>query len=305
MIINTFKKIFRHSMKTLFISIVLNFTIYVAFSQDLKTYQIYNKSGDTTSFNPMIKELAAYDVVLFGEYHDHPVIHWLELKTTEALYAKNTNLTLGAEMFETDNQLILDEYLQEKISERNYEEEMRLWDNYNTDYKPLVGFAKSHQLRFIATNAPRRYASAVASFGIDTLNTYSDQAKTYLAELPVKVDTLTPGYSEMLHMMGGAHGAHSKSLNFLEAQALKDATMAEQIAENLSTEGIFLHFNGDYHSKEYGGIYWYLNHLKPDLKIAVISVQQTLNEELSLEPGTADAGHFVIVVPQDFTRTHQ
>jgi uncharacterized iron-regulated protein len=44
----------------------------------------------------------------------------------------------------------------------------QLWSNYQTDYRPLVDFAKEN-LRFIATNIPRRYASMINKMGIKAL----------------------------------------------------------------------------------------------------------------------------------------
>ena len=55
------------------------------------------------------------------------------------------------------------------ISEKNFEKEARLWPNYKTDYKPLVSFAKDNNLSFVATNIPRRYASAVFKNGLKKL----------------------------------------------------------------------------------------------------------------------------------------
>ena len=48
----------------------------------------------------IVKQLSDYDVVLFGELHNNSIVHWLQLKFTEALYQqKNSQLILGAEMF--------------------------------------------------------------------------------------------------------------------------------------------------------------------------------------------------------------
>ncbi|MDN3596132.1 ChaN family lipoprotein [Zunongwangia endophytica] len=272
-------------------------------AQELKAYAIYNTEGDSVSFQKMNDSLSNYDVVLFGEFHDHPVVHWLQKKLTEKLYAKNSNLVLGAEMFEADNQLILDEYLQGKIPQNRFEEEMRLWNNYKTDYKPLIEFAKTNNLQFVATNIPRRYASAVSKYGLDTLKTYSKEAQSYYAKLPIKVDTITPGYGDMLKMMGG-HGMQGDAMKFVGAQAIKDATMAENILKNAPQDGVFLHYNGDYHSKNFGGIYWYLKEMNANLKIAVISVAQSEDEMLSFDKKTAETGNFIIYFPEDFTRTY-
>ena len=97
----------------------------------------------------------------------------------------NGDITLGAEMFEADNQLILNEYLSGHISEKSFKKEARLWPNYSTDYAPLVDFAKDSNLIFVATNIPRRYASVVYKRGFQGLDELDAQAKLYIAPLPV------------------------------------------------------------------------------------------------------------------------
>ena len=46
----------------------------------------------------------------------------------------------------------LDFPFKRKISYDRFEAEARLWDNYSTDYYPVVFFAKEHGIPFIATN---------------------------------------------------------------------------------------------------------------------------------------------------------
>lgn len=289
---------------------LMSLLAFEAYSQELRTHQIYNEQKEAVSFGNMIADLSTYDVVLFGEFHDNSIIHWLQLKTTEALYRSNKNLVLGAEMFETDNQLILDEYLEEKIATNRFEDEMRLWRNYKTDYKPLVEFAKTNQLKFIATNVPRRYATLISKAGMQGLDSLSKKAKSYVPPLPIEVDTITPGYSQMLNMMKG-HKASGDPMNFVAAQAIKDATMAHFIAHNLPSDGVFLHFNGDYHSKHYGGIFWYLKNVEEhretvqkDLNIAIIAVFQDPEEVLKFPEAETIPATYTIVVPASFTKTH-
>jgi len=123
-------------------------------------YMLYKENGKKVKYDKMVEVAKGADMVLFGEYHTNPISHWLQIELTKALYeAKGVDLVLGAEMFEADNQLILDEYLTDLITETKFEEEARLWKNYKTDYKPLVLFAKENDLAFMATNIPRRYAN--------------------------------------------------------------------------------------------------------------------------------------------------
>lgn len=273
-----------------------------ASAQDMKAYQIYSKDNQMSTFSDMIKSLGTYDVVLFGEHHNNSIIHWLELKTEKGLFAeKGDKLILGAEMFERDNQEPLNSYLSGTIDAKELAGQARLWPNFTTDYKPLVDFAKENKIPFIATNVPRRYASMVAKGSLDTLNNLPQEEKAYIAKLPIKVDMETPGYKEMITMMPDHSGP--RAMNFVAAQAIKDATMAESILDNLKRKQLMLHFEGDYHSKEYGGIYWHLKDKKKRLKIAVVSVFESDDPSLPLPEG-AVLTEFNIVVPSDMTKTY-
>jgi len=108
----------------------------------------------------MIRSVQGKDVVLFGEFHNNPISHWLELEVTKDCH-QFRDLVLGAEMFEQDNQTALDLYLQDTISAKGLDSSARLWKNYPTDYAPLVNFAKENKITFAATNVPRRYASMI------------------------------------------------------------------------------------------------------------------------------------------------
>ena len=80
-------------------------------AQDKPAYKIFTGEGRKTDYSDMVKVAMKADVVFFGELHDNPISHWLELELTKGLFAdKGKNLVLAAEMFETDNQLIIDEY---------------------------------------------------------------------------------------------------------------------------------------------------------------------------------------------------
>ncbi len=273
---------------------------FVSAQSELKTHQFY-LNGEPIDFHLMIEEISNADVVLFGEFHDHAMIHWLQLKTAEALMEKG-DLVIGGEFFETDDQLLLDELFSGKIPQKKFENEAKLWPNYKTDYKPIIQLALDSQIAFIATNIPRRYASYVAKNGLDSLITFSNESKELMPELPVPFSMLTPGYSEMLEMMG-PHGGGKNAEFFVQAQALKDYTMAYNIGANLPEEGHFLHINGDFHSADFGGVYWYLHELYPDIE--VVTIKSILTSDISnFDSEWIDEGNLILLVPEDFTRTH-
>lgn len=289
-------------MKNIFIALLLAGYSFLN-AQEFKAYQFYDQKGKAISTDKLIKELAEYDVILFGENHNSSINHWLQLKVTEALYArKNGQIILGAEMFERDNQSQLNQYLKGVFDAKALKDSARLWNNYTTDYKPLVDFAKAQKLDFIATNIPRRYASQTAKEGIESLLALNEEEKKYIAQLPIQVSLETPGYKEMKAMMGD-HAEGTKVMNFISAQATKDATMAESILKNIQEGKTFIHYNGNYHSKEFGGIYWYLKQKNPHLKIAVISVFETENPDLKIPEKDYIPTHFNLIIPSNMTKT--
>lgn len=266
-----------------------------------KAYTLFNAQGKEIGYDELIAGLAAPEVVFIGEIHNCAITHWLELEITRSLYALHgDSLTLGAEMFEADNQLIMDEYMHRTISYERFEEEARLWPNYSTDYYPFVFFAKEHHIPFVATNVPRRYANVVKEKGLAYLDSLSEEARRYLPPLPLRFEAQPEqeGMFGMMHALG-KRGAQPEFL--AQAQAVKDATMAWFIARNLRHK--FLHFNGNFHSDRRGGIIPYLLEYRPGTTLkTVCAVRQEDISQLEEEHlGRAD---YYICVPEDMSTSY-
>lgn len=284
-------------MKKIFTVIVAIALSPVVFAQNKPAYILYNAKGKKISYKKMIAGLQSKDIVLFGEFHNNPISHWLQLEVTKDLGSKR-ELVLGAEMFEQDNQPALDLYLQDKLSDKGLDSMARLWKNYSTDYAPLVNYAKDNRIPFAASNVPRRYASLVSRGGFEALDSLPASQKLWIAPLPIPYDSTLPGYKKMLEMMPG-HGA----ANFIKAQAIKDATMAHFILKYFETGKLFIHYNGAYHSENYEGILWYLKNQQPSLKYSTITTvqQKDLRDLLKENKGKAD---YIICVDEDMTTTY-
>ncbi len=276
--------------------------VHCSLISDRPAYQLYDQSGKTISYQKLLKQAAEADVVLFGELHNNPICHWLQLQLTKDLYTlKKEQLVLAAEMFETDNQAALTGYVTGQLTGEEFAKQARLWPNYDTDYKPVVDFARDRKIPFIAANVPRRYASLVARQGLAALDTVAN--KTLLSPLPLTVDLTLPGYAAMLDMMGGNHGGGGEAANFARAQALKDATMAHNIGRNWSAQKLVLHLNGDYHSKNFEGISWYLKQERPDLKVFTISSVE-LDNVSALPKENRNLANVILAIPADMTKTY-
>ena len=283
-------------MKNIITSLLLFATILSA-AQDKKAYQIFDKNGKKTSYEKLLKAGEKADVVLFGEYHDNSVVHWLQLEFTKDL-AQKKDLVLGAEMLEADNQKQLDQYLKGEINQKQLDSSARLWKNYKTDYKPLVDFAKEKKFSFIATNVPRRYASMVFKKDLVALDSLSALEKSWIAPLPIAFDINLPGYKSMMSMQGGHAGEKMP-----KAQAIKDATMAYFINKNRKENSIFVHYNGTYHSDNYEGINWYLKKLDADIQIVTIAMVEQ-KDITKLEAEHYNKADFILVIDEDVTKTY-
>ena len=283
-------------MKKITFSIFLFATI-ISVAQDKKAYQIFDKKGKKSSYEKVLKAAEKSDVVLFGEYHDNSVVHWLQLEFTKDL-AQKKDLVLGAEMLEADNQKQLDQYLNGEINQKQLDSSARLWKNYKTDYKPLVDFAKEKKFSFIATNVPRRYASLVFKKDLVALDSLSAQEKSWIAPLPIEFDINLPGYKSMMGMQGGHAGEKMP-----KAQAIKDATMAYFINKNRKENSIFVHYNGTYHSDNYEGINWYLRKLDADIQIVTIAMVEQ-KDITKLEAEHYNKADFILVIDEDVTKTY-
>jgi uncharacterized iron-regulated protein len=208
-----------------------------------------------------------------------------------------TNLVLGFEMFEQDQQGVVDRYLSGELNEKQFKDSCRLWENYTTDYKPLLDFAKDKKLTCIASNVERKYASLLFKKGRAALDTLSPMIRSQMADNYFNLDTTLSQYIAVREMFP------SKGKGMVEAQAFKDATMAKFIMKEMKNNKVVLHFNGAFHSDYYQGILWYIQQEKPAVKALTISTvsQKNINKLDAENLGKAD---FIICVPESMTKTH-
>lgn len=294
--------------------------------QNPQAYILYDKDGNKVEYSDMIAQMSQMDVVFLGEIHTCTIAHWMEKLIIKDLHTiHGDKLMLGAEMFERDNQVLVNEYLEGLIPESKFKAEVKLWDNYTTDYAPILEYAKKNKLPFIATNVARRYASMVAKGGFEALDKVSEEARLFIAPLPIKyipnklvdkyfADMMKPknGTKDMKQMpktdsknmkdMKAMKGMKAMpTAKFSEAQAVKDATMAWSISQNIKDK--FIHINGSFHSTGHAGILSYLNVYRPGLKMGTIEIvrQEDISSLSEESKGKAD---FFICVPESMTSSY-
>lgn len=298
-------------------------------------YRVYTGDGRPATFDDVVAAMADRAVVFVGETHDDPVAHVLELKLLEAAHVHHGEarpVALSMEMFSRDVQYIVDEYLDSLITEHHFLTSVHPWSNYETDYRPLVEYARAHGLPVVAANAPRRYVNRVSRLGPGSLEALSARAKETLPPLPYPEPT--PAYQArwnrmMIQSMGmhgragddavpdadtvaarsghGAHpAAHVEISNMLYAQALWDASMAHALAEFLQAhpEALILHTVGSFHVEGGTGAPEALQHYRPGTSTLNIAVRPAPDVTSFPEEHTG-AGDFVILTDAALPRTYK
>jgi uncharacterized iron-regulated protein len=290
-------------MKT-FCTLLLAFLICSnLLAKEKPAYKLFTSAGKEVKWDKMVKDLNNSDMVFFGELHDNPIGHWLEFELLKEFYAMHdSSMVLGAEMFESNIQWALSGYLEGQFDDDTFKDTVKLWKNFKTDYKPLVDFAKEHRLSFIATNVPRKYASAVFKGDFAALDTLKPAEYKWIAPLPILFDINLIGYQEMLKM-GEGHEEMKIDEKYPKAQAIKDATMAHFILKNRIDKGFFYHINGSFHSDNFEGITWYLKKADPNLSIKTIT---TVEQDDISKPEKEYIGKasYLLVVPTSMTKTY-
>jgi len=275
------------------------------FGQDSlrRHYKIYDtKARQEVGIERIVATLSDADVLFFGEEHNDSVGHHLEHLIFRALHeAYGPELTLSMEMFESDDQLVLNEYLAGRIDEGRLSKDARLWSNYK-DYRPLVEYARQQRIPVIAANPPRRYVTLVSRRGMQALDSLSAEAKSFLPPLPY--DTLSGRYREkFMEIMKGSPGGENPRIYY--SQCLWDAGMSYQIYRHWKkNRGKVFHCVGKFHSDEKLGTAEQLRQRSRHIRIRNISC---FSDKSFAKPDWdrfTELGDFVILTDPDVKRSY-
>ncbi len=297
---NTFH---RHRIKIIALNLLLFFSLTSLAQSYQQHYKIYDtRKKELISLQDIVNDAGKADVLFFGEEHNDSIGHLLEkeilLRLNETYPGK---VTLSLEMFQTDVQSVLNEYLWDVIGEKNFLSEARAWKNYK-DYRPLIEYSKLNRLDIIAANTPARYTNSVSRLGLTALNKLPAHARTYLPQLPI--DTATGRYYQKFIDLLGKHGMGA--LKIYQSQNLWDASMAGSVFtyNRKHRKKKIFHINGRFHSDEKLGTYARLKDHSPKLRALSISC---LYDESFKNPDWskfAGLGDYVIITDPGVKKTY-
>ena len=263
-------------------------------------------SKQDIDFAALIKRLTDVDVVFFGENHDDPETHRVELALLDAISRTGRPVILSLEMFERDAQPLLNEYLAGRIRESDFLAKSRPWDRYITDYRPMVELAKAEGWPVIASNIPRPLASAVGRKALAALDTLTPLERTWAArDIKCPEDAYRARFMETMrgHGSGDAAPQPGDTLptavanRFYLAQCVKDETMAESIVESRNgrpPDAIVVHYDGAFHSDYRQGTVDRVKRRAPALRLAVITAVPVLDPSTATLADNAGRADFII-----------
>ncbi|HRX76943.1 MAG TPA: ChaN family lipoprotein, partial [Candidatus Cloacimonadota bacterium] len=231
-------------------------------------------NGKELTIPKLARDLLKYDVIFFGEEHGVAEIHALQRELLPYLQDSKRKLILSFEMWERDTQDVMDQFLAGQITEDEFIELSRVWPGYEQDYRPLIMYAKEHQLPVVAANVPTNYSGQVTRNSWDFIADLPESERRLIAsEFSAPQDAYYDAFMQTMQTIGGHHIDPQSLEYYYQAQCLKDDTMAESIyiALDYYKKARILHFNGAFHSQGFLGTVSRLQQRLPKLKIAVIT----------------------------------
>jgi uncharacterized iron-regulated protein len=251
---------------------------------------IHCRTGKEMTLAQVADELAARDVVYFGELHDNVAGHQVYAELAKLLTDRRPDFVLSMEMFERDVQGVVNDYLRGRIDEATFLRHSRPWKNYARDYRPLIELTRERRRDVIAGNLPRPVASKVASKEGST-SPFLPRATT------APLDRYWELFNEAMKGHPGADGGFDR---MYRAQCAKDDAMAEGIADYLETnphrQPLVIHCNGNFHS-DYGlGTAARLAQRAPLAQAAIVSMVAVPNVAKADVTNDCKRAHYLLIV---------
>ncbi|WP_297481987.1 ChaN family lipoprotein [uncultured Photobacterium sp.] len=260
-------------------------------------YTIASPQDEPLSVVQLAQALRDADIILVGEWHSHPAAHLLQAQLLAALYQQNPKITLSMEQFTRDNQLILNDYLAGNIGEKTLIKEANAWPNYDSDYRPLVEFAKQNNVDVIAANAPKSIVRCVGRQGPEYLNKLPPNERLWVARsLTLATDAYQQTFIASMH-----HGNKAQTKRQFAAQTTWDDTMAESMVDYLKQhpQQQIIHVAGRFHTAEGLGTASRIQARNPTLKIMMVT---PISNQVTLHANAPDFTVKMQPLPQRYVQ---
>lgn len=238
-------------------------------------------SGQSVAWDDLVQRALDADAVLIGELHGHP----LGLGAAAALFddllaARPDGPAVALEFIERDRQLLLDDFADGIITEKEFVKLARLSPgNYPPGHRSMVLAAIAAGRPALGANAPRRYVTLARKEGFQRLAELDSQR----APLVTNPEMLLGGdyRRRFAKVMNGDELSDEIIENFFRSQNVWDATMADTVvnAQRAGAAPIVLVI-GRFHIGHNGGTLQRIRTAAPQLKVLTIAIEQTFSQRL-------------------------
>ena len=215
--------------KVILLMIVIVLTTGSAVAPDMNRF-LRVSDGKIISFSQMIEELKKVNLVFVGEVHDDSDHHRLQLAVIKAFHEADAPIAIGLEMFKSNNQTILDSWVQGKLPLDKFVP--AYYDNWGLPwpvYQDIFLYARVHEIGLLGLNVPGWLTEKVARDGFAALS------KDERSLLPPGIScNLDDKYREFVRKAYSGHSFHDRMFDhFCEAQMVWDKSMAWNLMQYL------------------------------------------------------------------------
>lgn len=184
------------------------------------------------SFSQMMTDMEGSDIILIAEEHINSKHHEIQLDVIRSLWAKKIPLAIGLEMFQTDNQRQLDDWIEGRITEESFKTVYA--GNWSYDwslYRDIFIFARENRIPMIALNIPKEIVFKVRKLGFASLT--PEERKNLPSGVTCDLNKPQTAFLKKTFEDVFKHEANGKVFAyFCEAQAVRNNGMAMNIAND-------------------------------------------------------------------------
>lgn len=217
---------------TIFILIFVSFSPLLVSEQksteNIKVISLWDNTEKIITFKQLTHEIKNKTIIYIGENHDNANHHNIQLDIIKSLYNQNKRIAIGMEMFQSQFQKTINDYIFGNISEKEFIDKTDYKKRWGIDYdlyKPIIDFARTNRILLVALNIESELIKKISKYGI------SDLEASDLNKLPKHIDFTNENYKSFLFKIYKDHPDTNDNsfIRFYSIQLVWDEFMAESI----------------------------------------------------------------------------
>lgn len=188
-----------------------------------QTFQLYDmKKHQVLEGAVAVHSLSRARIILVGEQHTNLRHHQAQLTVIQALKQAGRRPAVAMEMFRTDGQADLDQWVAGEVSEAEFKSVFQNhWNESWELYAPILRYAREKRIPLVGLNVPPSITLQVAYHGFASLN------EKQRGQLEGVACDVSQGYRDYIRRAYGDHEHGSLNFEwFCEAQLVWDTAMA-------------------------------------------------------------------------------